>query len=130
MTKQEFLKGWKLLILQSWGRHYRQLGPDDIPTADTLTQLEFYFTQLNWADAEAWMKVATMYARGNAWPSVDDIDKSLRAVNLQFVKAIPDHSTKEFTECPAEVQVMLDRILKRETWSQESEEDAEAKGVV
>lgn len=110
MTKSEFLNGWDLLLLQRWGKPYNQFRPDGTPTGESLKQLNFYFTQLQWAHPEAWVKVATLYARGREWPSVEQLDDSLRATNSRFIKALKDQREKTYCECPPEAAVTLDRL--------------------
>lgn len=115
MTKSEFLQGWKLLVLQPWGWRYNQMAQDKKPTADALAQLEFYFAHVQWAHSAAWMKVATLYASGSEWPSIQELEGSLRAVHGQFVKMIKDKTKKHYCECPAEVSAILDRLMERKS---------------
>lgn len=111
MTRQEFMVGWSLLVLQPWGWRYNQAGPNGKPTADALGQLEFYFSELSWAHAEAWGKVARRYAKGDKWPSVQEVLTSLRHVNPQFVRAIGVERVPESCTCPPEVQAVLDKLM-------------------
>ena len=111
MTRQEFMVGWSLLVLQPWGWRYNQAGPNGKPTADALGQLEFYFSELSWAHAEAWGKVARSYAKGDKWPSVQEVVTSLRHINPQFVKAIGCERVDTSCECPPEVQAVLDKLM-------------------
>ena len=97
MTNFEFVKGWKLLILQPWGWLYRGLTEQGQPTEEARTQMEFYYDKLKWAHPEAWWKVAELYAQGkeekedkkgnklNQWPSVWELQTALghRVTHLQ-----------------------------------------------
>lgn len=121
MTKPEFIRGWKLLVLQPWGWRYNQLTKDGRPTDDALAQLDLYFAELSWAHAEAWAKVAKMYASGKEWPCLNDINASLRVVHPQFVRALPDRSVTEGCECPPEVAAILARLTNGETFSWEAD---------
>lgn len=110
MTKQEFMQGWKLLVLQPFGLRFNQLGKDGKPTADALAQLDFYYESLKWADAQAWLKVAVLFARGEKWPSVNELRDGLRNVNGGFVKALSNHP--EYCQMPDEVRAMIEKIGK------------------
>jgi len=83
MTKEQFLKPYLLLVFQPWGRRY------DLASPEGQTQSEFYYSQLHWAQAEAWMKVATQCAQGEAWPTLQNLKQSLHAINLQYVPRLP-----------------------------------------
>lgn len=107
MTKDEFLIGWKLLVLQPWGWRYNQVGANGKPTADALTQLDFYFTKLSWAHPAAWRKIAARSAEGKEWPSVQDLRHALQHVNADFVVALPDDSRAQVCECPPELAKRL-----------------------
>lgn len=117
MTRQEFMVGWSLLVLQPWGWRYNQAGPNGKPTADALGQLEFYFSELSWAHAEAWGKVARSYAKGDKWPSVQEVLTSLRHINPQFVKAIGCERVDKSCECPAEVKAKIAKIRDGQAFS-------------
>ena len=110
MTQGEFAKGWKLLILQSWGWRYRSLTPNGQPTEESKTQMEFYYESLKWAHREAWLKVASDYAQGNEWPCLSDLRQSLSVINRHFVKAITNASTQELVTMPEEVRQQLARL--------------------
>lgn len=126
MTRQEFIRGWKLLVLQPWGWRYNQLTKDGRPTDDALAQLDLYFAELRWAHADAWAKVAKMYACGKDWPCLNDLTASLRAVQLQFVRGLPDRVVTETCECPPEVAAILARVTNGATFSR----GADSKGEV
>lgn len=108
MTRNEFLTGWKLLVLQPAAWRFNQIGKDGRPTADAIAQLDFYFSKLGWADPEAWRKVAELYAEGKEWPSIQELRSSLQNLNRRAVKALPHRS--EGTEMPEEVRAMLAKI--------------------
>lgn len=108
MTHAEFAKGWRLLVLQPWGWRYNQLK-DGKPTAEAQAQLEFYFDALKWAHPDAWWKVATLYAQGTEWPSVNELRGSLRHLNAQFVTAIGHEKRGE--PMPDDVRERLARLM-------------------
>lgn len=67
MNRQEFAKGWLLLVVQPWGRRY----DDDSDVAKT--QAEFYYQQLKSNEATDWWRVCEVIAGGSSWPSLDEI---------------------------------------------------------
>lgn len=117
MTREEFLRGWTLLVIQPWGRAYNQLDEQGRPTAAALAQMEFYFTKLAWGHAQAWREVAERYAMGKVWPSLDELRVSLQHGHSRYVSALPDRRKDAACECPAEVRAQLDRLLGREAFS-------------
>jgi len=110
MTREEFMKGWSMLVMQPWGWRYNKVGNDSRPVGDALLQLDLYFESLKWADARAWWKVAVLFARGEKWPSVNELRDGLRSVNGDFVKSLQQQP--EYVEMPAEVRAMVERIGK------------------
>jgi hypothetical protein len=115
MTKSEFAKGWKLLILQPWGWRYRGLDEQGRPTAESKAQMEFYYAKLQWATPEAWQHVVeTIFAQGEEWPSVKAINQSLLHLNARFVKALPA-PTAEMVPMPEEVRNAIDRLTNGST---------------
>ena len=58
MTREEFTKGWALLLAQPWGRRYS--GTENVTDAEL--QFQLYYSRLAWAPAEAWLKVAVAFA--------------------------------------------------------------------
>lgn len=117
MTRKEFMIGWSILVLQPWGWRYSKVGADGRPTADSLAQIDFYFTKLSWAHPQAWSTVAEMYAEGKDWPSVQELRLSLQAINARFIKSLTDQTEKEYCECPEDVQAILDRVRDGKTFS-------------
>lgn len=112
MTKREFAQGWKLLILQPWGWRYRTLTPQGTPSEESQTQLDFYYSKLSWAHADAWREVAERYAQGEEWPSLDALKLSLRHANLKNIKLLtPPMPVHE--EIPPEVREMLSKIGRK-----------------
>jgi hypothetical protein len=114
MTQAEFARGWKLLILQPWGWRYRAVMEDPrtrqiVPSEESRMQLEFYFSKLSWAQVEAWMKVADLFAQGKEWPSVAELQQALRQVNRDYVQALPKPSATS-EPMPDEVREILSRI--------------------
>jgi len=67
MTREEFAKGWLLLIVQPWGRRYAE------DTDIARTQSEFYYHQLKEIPSQDWWHTCEVIASGSLWPSVDDI---------------------------------------------------------
>lgn len=112
MTRQEFMLGWSILVLQPWGRHYNQVIKDGTPTADAVAQFNLYFAKLKWAHPDAWQRVAERYAEGKEWPSVHDLRISLQHANQDYIKPLSDRSEKQFCECPQDVAAILARFRK------------------
>jgi hypothetical protein len=92
MTKAEFLSGWKLLVLQPWGWRYNQCDKAGRPTADSLAQLDLYFSSLEWAHSDAWQKAVRLYVQGKDWPALGELLATLKQINPQFVRGLPDRS--------------------------------------
>lgn len=67
MTREEFTKGWTLLIIQPWGKRY---AVQDIPSR---LQFEFYYNRLGRFQAEAWEVACGLFASGDKWPSADEM---------------------------------------------------------
>lgn len=64
MTREEFAKGWILLIAQPWGRRYE--GNTEIAQA----QREFYFNAVKSVDGPSWFSVCCSLAAKTEWPSI------------------------------------------------------------
>jgi hypothetical protein len=112
MTKAQFVKGWKLLIIQPWGARYNR-AENGQPTEESRTQLEFYYDKLKWADPRAWMKLASTYAEGKEWPSIGELKTSLQVVNARYVPAINDkRAMRDGESMPSEVRDMISRIAR------------------
>jgi len=71
MTREEFTKGWTLLIIQPWGKRYAQ---QDMPSR---LQFEFYYNRLSRFHPEAWQVACQLFAAGDKWPSADEIRASI-----------------------------------------------------
>ena len=110
MTQGEFSAGWKLLILQPWGWRYRSLTRDGTPSAESKTQLEFYYHKLQWAHPDAWMTVADLFAQGDDWPSVKALQQALKTVNPRHVTSLTDRTRDTAGPPPPEVLALLQRI--------------------
>ena len=113
-----FAKGWKLLLLQPWGWRYRGLVEDPqtkklIASAEADTQMHFYYRELKWAQSEAWMDVALRFARGEKWPSVNELQLALRHVNSRYVKALPQPEPP-LVPMPDEVRAQLNRFTGKD----------------
>ena len=121
MTKAEFARGWKLLILQPWGWTYRSLTEHGVPTEESRAQMEFYFDSLKWAHPDAWIRIATLFAEGrpkvdlhgkkvDQWPSVWELRTALQQINHQYVRTLPPPQPV-YTPCPPEVDEVLRQIV-------------------
>jgi hypothetical protein len=64
MTRQEFAKGWLLLIAQPWGRRYE--GDSEVAT----TQREFYYATFRQVSGDAWWRACCALAAHDTWPSI------------------------------------------------------------
>jgi hypothetical protein len=114
VTKEEFLRSWKLLIVQPWGWRYNRVDQTGKPDADSLTQLDLYFSTLAWAHADAWHKTVLLYVKGKDWPSLGEVSDTLRILNKQFVMAIPDRTVTEYCEAPPGVAEILARLKAKD----------------
>ena len=108
MTQAEFAKGWKLLILQPWGRHYRMLTAEGTLTEDAKTQMELYFKKLQFGHPLAWIKVAELYAEGSEWPSITSLRQTLTSMNGRYQQALTDQRhTTDRVPMPDEIRRKL-----------------------
>ena len=73
MTKEEFYRGWALLVAQPWGRTYR--GKE----AEATIQVELYFKHVNRANPIVWQAVCEAHAQGDHWPGLSELKTSLQA---------------------------------------------------
>lgn len=115
MTQQEFAKGWKLLILQPWGKLYRGVTEEGQMTEEALTQMQFYYDKLKFAHKDAWMKTAEMYAEGKQWPSVSEVRDTVTIYHRRCVVAVTDQSkTTDRIPMPEDIRKKLQEggILK------------------
>ena len=85
LTPEEFSMGWALLVVQPWGKPYRNLTEHGEPNKVALTQFDFYFRQLRFAALPAWLKMAGEYAKGTKWPALDEIKHALKMANAPFM---------------------------------------------
>ena len=111
MSRAEFAKGWKLLIIQPWGWRYNQVDSSGQPTTAAVTQMEFYFDKLKWAHPKAWWDIAQTYAQGNEWPSLNDLRQALRHANGTYIEALTDQ--RPGVQMPEEVRAVLDRLTRK-----------------
>lgn len=109
MTQAEFARGWKLLIVQPWGWRYNKLDERGNITEESKTQLEFYYEELHRAHPEAWLFVAKTHARGDGWPSVNELQATLTSIHHRYVKALPKPKSGA-DACPPEVREKLAKI--------------------
>lgn len=113
MSREEFLRGWRLLIIQPWGWRYNQTEADGRPAFAAREQLEFYFDRLKWAHGDVWMRVATSYAHGDEWPSLNALILSARQVHAQMRPALTDQRPGD--PMPAGVRAILERLGNKMT---------------
>ena len=73
MTREEFTRGWTLLIIQPWGKRY---AAQDTPSR---LQFEFYYNRLGRFHPEAWLVACQLFAAGDKWPGADDMRSSINA---------------------------------------------------
>ena len=85
LTPEEFSMGWALLVVQPWGKPYRNLTENGEPNKVALTQFDFYFRQLRFAALPAWLKMSGEYAKGSKWPALDEIKHALKMANVPYV---------------------------------------------
>lgn len=109
MSQRDFAKGWKLLIVQPWGKVYRELDQRGNLSAEAETQMAFYYDKLKWAQAGAWFEVAQLFAQGSFWPSVNELKASLQAVNCKYLQALPAPDSG-FEPMPDEVREQFRRL--------------------
>lgn len=115
MTQQEFAKGWKLLILQPWGKPYRGITEEGQMTEEAKTQMQFYYEKLKYGHPDAWIKTAELYAEGKGWPSLSDVRETLSMFHRRCVVALTDQSkTTDRVPMPEAIRKKLqeDGILK------------------
>lgn len=110
MSREDFGKGWRLLIIQPWGWRYNQTEADGRPSHAAREQLEFYYDRLKWADARAWLSVARLYAQGEEWPSLQALQRSLRQVHAQLHPVLTDQRPGD--PMPDEVRERLSRLMQ------------------
>jgi hypothetical protein len=72
VTEAEFDGGWAFLLAQPFAYLYQR------DAAAEAVQRRLYFEKLRRSDGAAWLKVATNFACGSKWPSLDEIQSSLR----------------------------------------------------
>lgn len=113
MSREEFTRGWRLLIIQPWGWRYNQTEADGRPTYAAREQLEFYYDRLKWAAGEVWLQVAKSYAHGDEWPSLNALILSAKQVQAQYRPALTDQRPGD--PMPDEVRAILERIGNKMT---------------
>lgn len=111
MTKQEFVQGWKLLIMQPWGWRYKRVTDTGEPTQESMNQLLFYYDKLKWAHPNAWVKVAEVFAQESEWPSVKMLNTALQHENKRYVRGIEDQREQDGVTIPPEVHAIFSRIM-------------------
>lgn len=74
MTREDFAKGWLLLMAQPWGRRYAE------DTDIARVQSEFYFSRFSHVPQALWRQACERMASGDSWPSVDDLMGTMTAM--------------------------------------------------
>lgn len=97
MTKEEFLKGWALLIAQPWGSRYAR-AESEMDRLTAKTQLDLYYQEFCGAEPEDWLKACRQHAKGARWPSIDDLRVSVRARPTPALPAVRGLTGAEFGE--------------------------------
>lgn len=76
MPKEQFIRGWNLLVAQPWGKRYGTMQ-DSAAAKTAATQLAFYYKKLGAYPAEAWLGICELFAQADHWPSVDEMRQAL-----------------------------------------------------
>jgi len=72
IPKEDFLRGWDLLLAQPWGRRYATVQ-DKATAATAATQLAFYYRKLGTCQTVSWLAACDLFAQGDHWPSVEEL---------------------------------------------------------
>jgi len=99
MTREEFFKGWFLLVAQPWGKRYGQ--------SDEIGQLQsdFYYSKFQKVNPFLWLAICEQFAEGSRWPSVEMMRETINA-NMPAEK----HLTKlpeQYADKPEALAVCL-----------------------
>lgn len=108
MTQHDFAQGWKLLIVQPWGKLYRSLTDEGQMSEEAKIQMQFYYEKLKFAHKDAWIKTAELYAEGAKWPSLSEVRDTLSMFHRRCVTALTDQSqTTDRVPMPEEIRKKL-----------------------
>lgn len=72
IPKEDFLRGWDLLLAQPWGKRYATVQ-DKATAATAATQLAFYYRKLGTCQTVSWLAACDLFAQGDHWPSVEEL---------------------------------------------------------
>ena len=106
MTKEEFLRGYMLLVVQPWGKRYH------LDSQEGQLQSELYYRNVSWASAEAWAHVSEVYAQGEKWPPLFDLKQALRHHMPRRI-ALPAPAQGVSCAMPEEVRKRINDVLER-----------------
>lgn len=100
MPKEQFIRGWNLLIAQPWGKRYGTMQ-DSAAAKTAATQLAFYYKKLGAYPVEAWLGACELFAQGDHWPNVDEIRQALNHSLPQRFQIEYAHGRAEMPEAIA-----------------------------
>jgi len=84
MDREQFYRGWLLLIAQPWGRLYQDRGNLTVEQRTTAQiQQELYFKRLAYCNPYLWESICESFATGDHWPSIDELKRSITANSPQ-----------------------------------------------
>lgn len=84
MDREQFYRGWLLLISQPWGKLYQErMDMTNEQRATVQIQQELYYKRLSWSNPLIWESVCEWYASGDHWPSIDELKKTVAANSPQ-----------------------------------------------
>lgn len=81
MDREQFYRGWLMLVSQPWGRIYQDRGghTTDEQRAGLQLQQELYFKRLSYCNPYLWESIAESFATGDHWPSIDELKRAITA---------------------------------------------------
>lgn len=88
MDREEFYRGWLMLISQPWGRLYQDRG--NVTTEQRTTaqiQQELYFKRLSYCNPYLWESICESFATGDHWPNIDELKRAI-TVNSPADKSV------------------------------------------
>ncbi|MDH5669814.1 MAG: hypothetical protein OEY86_17585 [Nitrospira sp.] len=80
MDREQFYRGWLMLVAQPWGRAYQDRGnltSEQRTTAQI--QQELYFKRLSFCNPYLWESIAEWFSTGDHWPSLDELKRAIQA---------------------------------------------------
>ena len=81
MDREQFYRGWLLLVSQPWGKMYQDQGSrmSDEQRATAGIQQELYFKRLSYCNPFLWESICESFATGEHWPSIDELKRAIAA---------------------------------------------------